>query len=224
VRRTRRPLGIPTRGKTAHGRLRRADQLLALVYPFAIQNLSAPFVDLGFGATPVTALDSLRNLSLLNRHLRVLGVEIDPERVRAAQPFACPGLEFRLGGFNLPLAAQEQAGVIRALNVLRQYPESDYVPSLAVLGSYLIHGGILLEGTSDPPGNMMAVTYSRDGLVHDGLAPDTNLRGEFAPRDLQAILPKNYIHHLEPAALSTGFSRRGRRPGSDGADPGAIRD
>ncbi len=203
VRRTRRPLGIPTRGKTTSGRLRRADQLLALAYPFAIHNLPAPFIDLGFGASPVTALDSLRNLRSWNSRLNVIGVEIDAERVRAAQPFVCPGLEFRLGGFNLPLATDEEAGIIRALNVLRQYPEAEYSPSLAMLGSYLIEGGILIEGTSDAPGNLMAANlFVRDGaaLQHDGLALMANLRVAFAPRDLQAILPKNYIHHLEPGS------------------------
>jgi hypothetical protein len=208
VRRTRRPLGTPTRGKTASGRLRRADQLLALAYPFEVHNLSAPFVDLGFGASPVTCLDSLRNLRSWNPRLHVVGVEIDPERVQSALPFACPGLEFRLGGFNLPLAMDEEAGIIRALNVLRQYPEDSYTPSVAMAGSYLVQGGIMLEGTSDPPGNMMAVNlFVRDGadLVHDALALMANLRVAFAPRDLQAILPKNYIHHLDPGGPLDAF-------------------
>jgi len=199
----RRPLGIPTRGKTTSGRLRRADQLLAVVYPFALRNMHAPFVDLGFGETPITALDSLQQLRAINPKLQVIGVEIDADRVQAAQPYARPGLEFRLGGFNLPLAADEVAGVIRALNVLRQYPEADYAASLAVLGSYLAQSGILLEGTSDPPGNLIALNlFVRGGehLIHDGLALMANLRQPFAPRELQAILPKNYIHHVDPGS------------------------
>jgi hypothetical protein len=203
LRRARRPLGILTRGKTTSGRLRRADQLLAVAYPFTLRNMRAPFIDLGYGETPVTALESLQQLRAINPSLRVIGVEIDADRVQAAQRYARPGLEFRLGGFNLPLAADEVAGVIRALNVLRQYPEADYAASLAVLGSYLAQSGILLEGTSDPPGNLMAVSvYLRGGvhLIHDGLALMANLRRPFAPRDLQAILPKNYIHHVEPGS------------------------
>ncbi len=208
MRTTRRLLGAPTRGKTASGRLRRADQLLALVFPFEIHNLSAPFVDLGFGASPVTSLDSLRNLRSWNPRLHVIGVEIDPERVQSALPYACLGLEFRLGGFNLPLMTDEEAGIIRALNVLRQYPEDEYAPSLAMAGSYLIQGGILLEGTCDPPGNMMAVNlFVRDGaaLVHYALALMANLRISFAPRELQAILPKNYIHHVDPGSPLDDF-------------------
>jgi len=203
LRRARQPMGLPTRGKTASGRLRRADQFLSLAYPFTLRNLHTPIVDLGFGASPVTTLESLEALRVLNPSLRLIGVEIDPDRVRAALPFAQAGLEFRLGGFNLPLGADETAGVIRAMNVLRQYPEQEYARSVGLLGSYLAPAGILLEGTSDPPGNMMALNlYVRGSghLLHDGLALIANLRRPFTPRQFQAILPKNYIHHLEPGS------------------------
>lgn len=208
LRRARRPLGLPTRGKTASGRLHRADLFLSLAYPFTLRNLRAPVVDLGFGASPITTLESLEFLRVLNPSLRLIGVEIHPERVRAALPFAQAGLEFRLGGFNLPLGAGETAGVVRAMNVLRQYPEQEYARSLELLGSYLTPAGILLEGTSDPPGNMMALNlYVRGSgfLLHDGLALIANLRRPFSPRQFQAILPKNYIHHLEPGSPLDSF-------------------
>lgn len=57
----------------------------------------------------------------------MVGVEIDPERVAAALPDRQPGLDFRLGGFNLPLEPGERAAVVRAFNVLRQYPESTFL-------------------------------------------------------------------------------------------------
>lgn len=66
LRRARRPLGIPTRGKTTSGRLRRADLFLSLAYPFTLRNLRAPMVDLGYGASPVTTLESLECLRVLN--------------------------------------------------------------------------------------------------------------------------------------------------------------
>jgi hypothetical protein len=203
LRRAGRPVGITTRGKTKSGRLRRADQFLSLAYPFTLRNLRAPMVDLGFGASPVTTLESLEYLRRHNPALRLIGVEIDPDRVRAALPYARPGLEFRLGGFNLPLEAGEMAGVIRAMNVLRQYSEEEYLASMAILGSCLAPTGILLEGTSDPPGNMLALNLYLRGKNHlllDGLALMTNLRRPFLPRQLQAILPKNLIHHLAPGS------------------------
>ena len=69
-----------------------------------------------------TAPNRLRRF---NSRLRVLGVAIDPDRVRDAEPFAEPGLEFRRGGFSLPLAGNETVSVVCAFNVLRQYAESE---------------------------------------------------------------------------------------------------
>ena len=62
-------------------------------------------VDLGYGATPVTAVEFADRLSKLRADVRVVGVEIDPDRVAAAQPAVDPPrLGFRTGGFELALA------------------------------------------------------------------------------------------------------------------------
>src|SRR5438045_601067 len=116
-----RPLGQPTRGKTAPNRLRKTDTFLAVAYPEFVRHMTGLYVDLGYGFFPVTSVETLRRLRRLNPSLQVLGVEIDPQRVADAQPFAEPGLNFRLGGFNLPLRPGEQVSIIRAFNVLRQY-------------------------------------------------------------------------------------------------------
>ncbi len=103
-----RPLGQPTRGKTARNRLRRVDTFLALYDAGLLRREDGPFagaffVDLGYGAAPTTTLESAQRLRRINPALPVLGVEIDPERVAAAQPCADELTQFRLGGFNLPL-------------------------------------------------------------------------------------------------------------------------
>ena len=51
----------------------------------------------------MTTLQSAARLREVNPELPVLGVEIDPERVEAAQRYADERTFFRLGGFNLPL-------------------------------------------------------------------------------------------------------------------------
>src|SRR5436305_9920495 len=112
--RPHRPLGLPTRGKTAPNRLRKSDTFLALAYPEFVRHMAGEYVDLGYGFFPVTSVETLHRLRRLNPALQVLGVEIDPQRVADAQPFAEPGLSFRLGGFNLPLRPGERAGIIRA--------------------------------------------------------------------------------------------------------------
>jgi hypothetical protein len=225
--RLKKPLGLPTRGKTAHNRLRRTDTFLALCYPDLIRHLPGLYVDLGFGEEPATTVETAFRLRRLNPELCILGVEIDRARVAAAQPFSGPGLEFRLGGFNLPLREGECASVIRAMNVLRQYPESEYSASIGLLSQYLPQGGLLLEGTSDPAGALMAFNlFLRAGgnLVHEGLVFSVRLRHPFEPRDLQAVLPKNLIHHVETGSPMDRFFedwsltwRRARK--SSPADP-----
>lgn len=203
-----RPLGQPTRGKTAPNRLRKTDAFLALAFPAFVRRLPGLYVDLGYGAYPVTSVETLRRLRRLNPAATVLGVEIDPDRVAEAQAYTEPGLEFRLGGFNLPLAAGERAAVVRAFNVLRQYDEAAVAQALTALEAGLAPGGLLIEGTCDPTGRLMTFNlYQRQpaGLARLGLVLAPSLRADFQPRQLQAVLPKNYIHHAEPGGRIDQF-------------------
>jgi hypothetical protein len=199
------PLGQPTRGKTAPNRLRKTDTFLAVAYPEFVRHMPGLYVDLGYGAYPVTSVETLHRLRRLNPTLRVLGVEIDPRRVADAQAFAEPGLEFRLGGFNLPLRAGETVSVIRAFNVLRQYDESAVEQALASMAPVLTDGGLIIEGTSDPTGRLMVFNLYRKeapfSLQPVGLVLAPSLHASFLPRQLQAVLPKNFIHHAEPGSL-----------------------
>jgi hypothetical protein len=199
--RPRRPLGAVTRGKTAPNRLRKTDTFLAVAFPEFIRRLPGLYVDLGYGAYPITSVETLQRLRQLNPGLSVLGVEIDPRRVEAAQPFARPGLAFRAGGFNLPLEPGESAAVIRAFNVLRQYDEAAVAAALAALNEHLVDDGLLLEGTSDPLGRLLAFNLYRrraGRLKRAALVLAPTLHAGFLPRQFQAVLPKNFIHHAEP--------------------------
>jgi hypothetical protein len=197
------PLGQITRGKTAPNRLRKTDTFLAVAYPEFVRRARGLYVDLGYGAYPVTSVETLHRLRRINPRLRVLGVEIDPQRVAEARPFREPGLEFRLGGFNLPLAPGETVSVVRAFNVLRQYEESEVEKALAALTAPLTEGGLVLEGTSDPSGalltfNLFQKTAAGGTLERVALVLAPTLRADFMPRQFQAVLPKNFIHHAEP--------------------------
>jgi hypothetical protein len=115
-----RALGLPTRGTTGANRLRRMDNWIATVLAGRIRSADDPLViDLGYGANPVTAVELLSRLRRIRPDVEVLGLEIDADRVRAAQPAAGPGLRFAQGGFEL---AGQHPLVVRAANVLRQYP------------------------------------------------------------------------------------------------------
>ncbi len=196
-----RPLGQVTRGKTAPNRLRKTDVFLALAFPEFTRHLPGIYIDLGYGAYPITSVETLTRLRRLNPDVRVIGVEIDPERVAAAEPSRQPGLGFRLGGFNLPLAAGETAAVVRAFNVLRQYSEAEVAAALEALAVGMCPGALLIEGTSNPTGQLMTFNlYQRSAgrLETLGLVLAPGLRRAFTPRDLQPVLPKIYIHHAAP--------------------------
>lgn len=212
--RPKRPLGQVTRGKTAPNRLRRVDVFVLL---YAGDLLRQPvsgyqrafFVDLGYGAEAFTTLESAGRFRALQPGLDVLGVEIDPERVAAAQPYANENTFFRLGGFNLPLEPGETVRLIRAFNVLRQYEESQVAEAHRVMGQALIPGGLIVEGTSDPFGRVWTANLLRkqaDGTLQaEGLLFGTNFRWGFEPGIFQPVLPKNYIHRMVEGEMIYNF-------------------
>src|SRR3954454_22783810 len=119
------PIGQLTRGTTGHNRLRRSNRWLvhSRRVRAALQAAADPLViDLGYGALPVTTLELAARLRALRPDVRVVGLEIHPERVQTARAAVgtFPGgpVEFALGGFEL---AGLQPVLVRAFNVLRQY-------------------------------------------------------------------------------------------------------
>lgn len=225
-----RPVGQPTRGKTALSRLRQVDTYIALTQSSLLRGGAPLIADVGYGAQAWTALEMWERWLPFNPHLRLLGVEIDPERVAAALPLAQAGIiEFRLGGFNLSdILGAEKARIIRAYNVLRQYEEADVNAALIQMGQALEVGGILVEGTSTPSGNIVAFDiYQKSAagaLIHQELVLGTNFRQLMTLPHFQAILPKRLIHRMQdekPAAFfeawqqalnfARSMGRRGQR-------------
>lgn len=214
-----RPQGQMTRGKTARNRLRRSDIFMLLTEGPLIRMQDEPgkpsfYVDLGYGFEPFTTLETAERLRSQNPRLQVLGVEIDPERVKAAEPFADEQTFFRLGGFNLPLKEGEQVRLIRAFNVLRQYEESEWAAPIEQLGQQLIPGGMLLEGTSNPFGSVWTANIIRRSqippypVLHEGFLFSTNFHMGFTPDLFQPVLTKNYIHRMVPGEKIYEFMER----------------
>jgi hypothetical protein len=204
--RSKKPVGLPTRGKTASNRLRRVDNFVLLYESSLLTRTdglfaASLFVDLGYGFDARTTLESAARFRRLNPRLPILGVEIDKERVEAALPFADDRTFFRLGGFNLPLQKGEQVRLIRAFNVLRQYEEKDFAPAYETLASYVLPDGLMIEGTSTPFGQLWSANLARknDSGAWDfeALVFSTNFRTGFDVEEFQTILPKNYIHHMQ---------------------------
>jgi len=205
--RSAKPQGQITRGKTARNRLRPTDNFLLMYDPGLLTRADGEFsralwVDLGYGAEPFTTLESASRYRKIAPTLGVLGVEIAPERLERARPYADEHTFFRLGGFNLPLLPGESVRAIRAFNVLRQYEEAQVFPAWRQMAQGVLPGGLLLEGTSNPFGSILAMNVLRRQAQDaqpwrlEALALYTNFRLGFDPVEFQTILPKNLIHRV----------------------------
>src|SRR5690606_1418743 len=161
--RARRPEGRITRGTTGVNRLRRVDRWIAAL-PVLRATDDPLVVDLGYGASATTSNELHDRLAKVRGDVEVLGIEIDPERVRRAAADAKPGVSFRLGGFEVPTDGGRRPAVIRALNVLRQYDESEVPDAWARMRARLAPGGQLVEGTCNELGRVASwVTLDADG-------------------------------------------------------------
>jgi len=185
------PVGAVTRGTTNPNRLRRVDNWIAHRCADRLIEADDPLVvDLGYGATPVTAVELRSRLAgAVRADVTVVGLEIEPSRVAAAQPYADPPhLAFRLGGFEL---AGLRPVVVRAFNVLRQY-DQEAVP--AAWRAMTATGAALVEGTCDELGRIATWAYVEHGvpstLTFSARLSDLDHPATFAER-----LPKALIHH-----------------------------
>jgi len=216
------PAGHPTRGKTTRNRLRRLDLYLTLKERTLLkredQHLQgALYVDLGYGELPFTTLESAARLQRINPALHVLGVEIDKARVEQAMSYATDTVTFRHGGFNLPLrqkgSQREVARLVRAMNVLRQYDESDVEGAYRAMGRALLPGGLIVEGTSSPSGRVWVVNLLRRDrqrpiLFLEAILFGTNFRDGFNPVMFQPVLPKRFIHRMIPGEPIYAFMEK----------------
>jgi hypothetical protein len=220
---SKKPMGLPTRGKTASNRLRRVDNFILLYESSLLTRtdglfLNSLFVDLGYGFDARTTLESAERFRRINPTLPILGVEIDKERVEAALPHADAITHFRVGGFNLPLLAGESVRLIRAFNVLRQYEEKDFLPAYETLAQYVLPGGLMIEGTSNPFGSIWVANLVRrlgDTWKMEALVFSTSFRMGFDITDFQAVLPKNYIHHVMPGESIYDFLEAWKRSAAE---------
>jgi hypothetical protein len=195
------------------------DRWIAAELAPALRTADAPpvAVDLGYGAAPWTVVELRSRLAAVRADVRVVGIEIEPERVAVAQRCASPpGLTFRRGGFEVPLDGADDADdadggpggvlLIRAANVLRQYEEAQVAEAWALLRSRLAPGGLLVEGTCDEIGRRHVwVALDREGPRTVTFA--ARLGGLDRPSDLAERLPKALIHRNVPGEPVHAFLR-----------------
>ena len=201
-------VGTVTRGTTNTNRLRRVDRWIAAL-PELRRTPDPLVVDLGYGASGVTALELHQRLARVRPDVEVVGLEIEQGRVRTADeqleavragrtgfdPEA--RIRFALGGFEVPLPDGRRAAVVRAFNVLRQYREAEVAPAWERMRARLQPGGVLVEGTCDEIGRISSwVALDRDGPR--SLSISLRLRDLEAPSVVAERLPKALIHRNVP--------------------------
>jgi hypothetical protein len=199
------PVGVVTRGTTKPNRLRRVDRWLTGPAAERLRRADDPLVvDLGYGASGVTARELRDRLRTVRPDVEVVGIEIDPERVSAARPLAGPGLVFVRGGFELPVPGGRRPVVVRAFNVLRQYAESEVPAAWARMLSRLAPGGLVVDGTCDEIGRRAVwAALAADGPV--SLTLSVRLAGLERPSDVAERLPKVLIHRNVPGERVHAF-------------------
>ncbi|WP_397427560.1 class I SAM-dependent methyltransferase [Pseudarthrobacter sp. NS4] len=191
-----RPVGNITRGTTNPNRMRRLDRWLTGPQAWRLRAAADPLVvDLGYGATPATAVELYDRLSAVRPDVQVCGIEIEPERVRAALPLQQPGLTFQVGGFELPVTGRPV--LVRAFNVLRQYEEADVAGIWRLVQDRLSANGLFIDGTCDEIGRR--VTWVALD-AHRPLSLSVSVRfGSFdLPSEVAERLPKALIHRNVP--------------------------
>jgi hypothetical protein len=175
------------------------DQFLMAFDPGLLRGANPVVFDLGYGRIPVTTVEWYDRLSAVYPDVKMIGVERDGLRV--AEHAGRANISLRRGDFQLPITPDEAPKLVRAMNVLRQYEESAALSAHAQLIAQIAEGGLLAEGTCDPPGRKLVVVLLRvrDGVVHsEGLLFARSFHGDFDPRSFQAVLPKHLIHRMVP--------------------------
>jgi len=185
-----------TRGTTGTNRLRRVDRWIATL-PVLRSTPDPLVVDLGYGASATTPLELHSRLAKVRPDVQVVGIEIDPDRVRLASLSARPGVSFVVGGFEVPLPNRRRATVIRAFNVLRQYNEDEVPAAWERMVARLQPGGVLIEGTCNEVGRVGSwVDVTADGP--QTLTVSLRLAELEKPSIVAERLPKALIHRNVP--------------------------
>ncbi|MEO1266545.1 MAG: class I SAM-dependent methyltransferase [Myxococcota bacterium] len=173
--------------------------MLRRQHPSAWAN--AVFVDLGCGERPWTTVESAARFREVWPGLPVVGVEIHPGRVAAAQAWS-DGTRTRFveGGFELG-AVGHRVRLLRAMNVLRQYRPEDVAKAHAQMGARLVEGGLLVEGTCDKHGQTLAAHLMRQRggvLRRESLLMTTDFSRGFAPLLFRDVLPRDLRRRVVP--------------------------
>jgi len=186
------------RGRTSTGRLRALDQYLVLHHSELLMRTDGLFADaavydVGVGEYPWTTLELSAAVRTVAPALTVVGFEADSGRLLQARRHETSSVRFESGSFEQPLPLHPPARVVRAMNLLRGQREEDVPRLWRYLAAPLVPDGIVLEGSTDPLGNILCAFVLRKsvaGVTPEGLLFHTDFKRGFAPMMFRDVLPR----------------------------------
>jgi hypothetical protein len=147
---------VGCRRKTRPGRLSALDALIDELEGPRVGS-GATVLDLGLGARPWTTLEWAERL--VPRGVTVWGVDHAEELVdRARRDHAAEGVRYAVSSFDLPV---QGLAVVRAMNVLRDGGPQAVPAAHARMVASLVEGGVLVEGSCGPQGEVGCVHWVR---------------------------------------------------------------
>lgn len=156
---------------------------------------------------PWTTIDLADALASLPAAPEVVGIDLDPANIARAQPLSRSGLSFVVSGFALPDCARP-ALLVRAMNVLRGYPREQIPAAHAEMGESLVSGGLLVEGSSGPTGEVLTAHLIRrtgDDLRFESLLFSTDFSRGFAPLLFRDRLPRDLRGYTKDSPVGDLF-------------------
>lgn len=183
-----------TRGKTQPARLRLVDVWLS-DWLSRCESPPEAIVDLGPGERGWTTLEMVKSVRAVGIDAPCFAVENDARRCELLCRDLGEAATVVHAGFDFEL--EHRPGVIRAMNVFRQYPIDGAETAYLALRDRLAPSGVLIVGTTDKTGSVgtfWAIESTRRRLV-------TFTSGDrgFAPIQFRDFLPRN-IRRAEPGA------------------------
>ncbi len=171
---------------------------------------AAPCVDVGLGQQAHTTREWATWLRGRWPHVSVVGIDNLPERVQSARAHTpADGLRYEVGAFVPP--GQQPLRLVRALNLLRGYPEGEVRAAWRAMGRGLLPGGLLVEGGTDKTGSVLVTHLLRrtdTGLEHEAMLFATDLSRGFAPAMFRGVLPRLVRSRDGPGLAVRGFLDR----------------
>ena len=168
---------------------------------------SRSIIDLGYGEKPYSTIELAEMAQCLDVPPAIIGIEASEHRHRQALALATPEIEYLFGDAQTIAQCKPTAKLVRAINVLRQYPPAEVSTIRRSWLDFCQPDTLLTEGTTDRDGNvlgMWVLGQERSATLVLG----ASCLQSFAPAQVRAALPNDLRwQHSRPTWVDAFFSR-----------------